>query len=88
MKNEVEIRTVNIHGQVCIGKEFAKQQVQIVRQDDSSIVIRKGQFIPDNEKWLYQGDNIERLHKAIAESKSTLLTDNFEEVKKKILSNE
>jgi bifunctional DNA-binding transcriptional regulator/antitoxin component of YhaV-PrlF toxin-antitoxin module len=88
MKKEIEVRKVNMHGQITIGKELAGQQVQIERQDDNVFIITKGQFIPANERWLHQGDNIERLNRAIAESKSSPLIDNFEEVKKKILSDE
>jgi hypothetical protein len=88
MKNEVEIRTVNVHGQICIGREFAKQQVQVLKQEDGTLLIKRGQFVPDNEKWLHQGDNIERLNKAVTNSLGKPRSDNFEEIKKRILADD
>lgn len=88
MKNKIEVRKVNMHGQITIGKNLAGQQVQIEKQNDNVFIITKGQFIPANEKWLHQGDNIERLNKAIIESKSRPHSDNFEEIKKRILADD
>ena len=88
MKKEIEIRKVNVHGQITIGKELAGQQVQIEKKNNNVFIITKGQFIPESEKWLYQGDNIERLNKAIANSVGKPRSDNFEEIKKRILADD
>jgi hypothetical protein len=88
MKKEIEVRKVNMHGQITIGKELAGQQVQIEKQNNGTFLITKGQFIPESERWLHQGDNIESLHRAIVESKSKPLSDNFEEIKKRILADD
>ena len=83
--NKIDIKIVGTSGQVYIGKEFAGKQIQLVKKDDSTIVITKGQFIPDNEKWLYRDNNLEKLMKAVEWSENTpRRTDNFEEIMNKL----
>lgn len=81
-------RLVSTTGQVSIGREIAGQEVQVIRQDKNTWVIKRGQFIPEDEKWLHQGDNIEKINKAIIESKSQPHSDNFEEIKRRILADD
>lgn len=82
---KIELKIVGSNGQVCIGKEFAGKQIQLVKQDDSTIIIKKGQFIPDNEKWLYRDNNLEKLMKAVEEAEKTpRRADNFEEIMNKL----
>ena len=74
-----------MHGQITIGKELAGQQVQIEKQDNGTFLIKKGQFIPDNEKWLYRDNNLEKLMKAVEWSENNpRRTDNFEEIMNKL----
>ena len=40
--------------------------------------------IPENERWLYQGDNLKNLDEAIEWSESHPRRDNFDEIAKKI----
>lgn len=83
--NKIDIKIVGASGQVYIGKEFAGKQIQLVKKDDSTIVITKGQFIPDNEKWLYRDNNLEKLMKAVEWSENTpRRNDNFEEIMNKL----
>lgn len=74
------IKVVSVNGQLSIGKEYAGQQVQILKQDDGTLLIKKGKFIPDNEKWLYEGDNLERLKASIEWAKNHEPQNNFEEL--------
>lgn len=58
---------------------------QLIKQDDSTVIIKKGQFIPDSERWLYRDNNLEKLVNAVDESKKTPpRADNFEEIMKKL----
>jgi hypothetical protein len=83
--NKVELKIVGATGQVCIGKEYAGKQIQLLKQDDSTIIIKKGQFIPDNERWLYRDNNLEKLMKAVEISKKNpRRADNFEEIMSKL----
>ena len=83
--SKIELKIVGPNGQVCIGKEFAGKQIQLVKQDDSTVIIKKGQFIPDNEKWLYRDNNLEKLMRAVEETENTpRRADNFEEIMNKL----
>jgi len=84
-QQELNIKVVSANGQISIGKEYAGSQVQIVKQDDDTLIIKKGKFIPNNERWLYEGDNLERLRAALKEAENREPQDNFEEIRKLIL---
>ena len=83
--NTNTIKQVGANGQIALGKEYAGKQVQLTRLDDGSLIIKTGKFIPDNEKWLHQGDNLEKLKEAIKWATTHERRDNFEEIKKLIL---
>jgi hypothetical protein len=83
-----EIKYVGNNGQISLGKEYAGKQVQILKSEEGTITIKSGVFIPDNEKWLYQGDNLEKLDKALNWAENHTPSDNFEEIKKRILEND
>lgn len=78
--NTNTIKQVGANGQISIGKEYAGLQVQVIKQDDDTLLIKKGKFIPNNERWLYEGDNLERLDKAIKSAESRGRVNNFEEL--------
>lgn len=83
--NTSTIKQVGANGQIALGKEYAGQQVQVSKLDDGSLIIKKGRFVPDNEKWLHDGDNLERVKEAIKWATKHERRDNFEEIKKLIL---
>jgi len=74
------IKIVGANGQISLGKAYAGKSVEISKPDENTIVIKTGQFIPDNERWLYEGDNMARLDAAIKWAKNTPRKDNFEEL--------
>ncbi len=76
------IKQVGLNGQVCIGKEYAGKQIQISKLSDGTLVIKPGKFIPDNEQWLYAGQNLVKLDKAIKWVEGNKRRDNFEEIAK------
>ncbi len=84
LQQELNIKIVSANGQISIGKEYAGSQVQIIKQDDDTLLIKKGKFIPNNERWLYEGDNLERLREAVKETKSRKPQNNFEEIMAKL----
>jgi hypothetical protein len=83
--NANTVKQVGANGQVSLGKKYANKQIQISKLDDSTLIIKLGRFIPDSEKWLYQGDNLEKLKEAIEWATTHERRDNFEEIKKLIL---
>lgn len=44
------------------------------------MLIKKGRFIPNNERWLYEGDNLQKLKASIKEAKNRKRINNFEEL--------
>ncbi len=80
LQQDLNIKIVSSNGQISIGKEYAGSQVQIIKQDDDTLLIKKGKFIPNNERWLYEGDNLERLEKAIKSAESRERINNSEEL--------
>jgi hypothetical protein len=80
LQQELNVKIVSTNGQISIGKEYAGSQVQIIKQDDNTLLIKKGRFIPNNERWLYEGDNLKKLKASIKEAKNRKRIDNFEEL--------
>ncbi len=81
------IKQVGLNGQISLGKEYAGKQVQISKMSDGSLLIQPGQFIPDNERWLYTKDNLKGLDEAIAWAESHPRRDNFDEIAERIEKN-
>ena len=60
------IKTVGRSGQISLGKKFAGQTIMLDEIQAGVWVIKLGQFIPDNEKWLHAPDVQAELNEAIA----------------------
>ena len=78
------IKQVGTNGQISLGKEYAGKQIQISKLNDSTLVIKSGHFIPDDEQWLYSKVNVAKLDKAIGWAENSERRDNFEEIKNAI----
>jgi len=79
-----QVKVVGTNGQLSLGKAFAGQMVLVDQLDKGTWIIKTGKFIPESEKWLYQGDSLAKLDKALAWAENTLPKDNFKEISKKI----
>ena len=84
IQHELNIKVVSTNGQISIGKKYAGSQVQIIEQDNDTLLIKRGKFIPNNERWLYEGNNLQKLRESIKEAKSRKPQDNFEEMMTKL----
>lgn len=62
----INIKTVGNSGQISLGKKFAGQTVMIDEIKVVVWIVKLGQFIPDDEKWLYTPDVQAELNEAIA----------------------
>ena len=58
--------------------------VLIDQLDNGTWLIKTGEFIANSEKWLYQGDSLARLDKALSWAAKNKPTDNFDEIAKKV----
>jgi hypothetical protein len=65
MKSGNSIKKVAKNGQICLGKDFAGQTVQVTKNPDHSITIIPVVVIPSNEQWLLKDNGIQRLNKSI-----------------------
>ena len=76
--NLAVIKQVGINGQISLGKKYAGKQIQISKLEDGTLIIKPGAFIPDNERWLHNKNNIETLEKAINWAETTKRNENFD----------
>lgn len=79
-----QVKVVGNNGQLSLGKEFAGQLVLIDQLDKGTWLIKKGEFIADSEKWLYQDDNLVKLDKALSWAETNKPDENFDEIARKI----
>jgi hypothetical protein len=56
----------------------------MIQLDNATWLIKTGGFIADSEKWLYEGNDLASLDKALAWAETNKPTDNFEEIATKI----
>ena len=82
------IKQVGANGQVSLGREYAGVQIQISKMSDGTLLIKPGQFIPDNERWLHAGENLKKLNAAIHWAGSHPRRDNFDEIAETIEKND
>lgn len=75
-----QVKVIGVNGQVSLGKEFAGKMVLIDQVEDGTWIIKCGEFVPDSEKWLYQGNNLARIEKAIDWSVKNKPSENFDEI--------
>jgi len=84
MTQHQQVKVIGGNGQLSLGKEFAGQMVLINQLDNGTWLIKTGEFIANSEKWLYQGDSLVRLDKALSWAAKNKPTDNFDEIAKKV----
>ena len=65
------IKTIGRSGQISLGKEHAGKMVQVEELEEGVWMIKAGEFIPDNERWLHEPEVKARLDRAIAWAEST-----------------
>lgn len=79
-----QVKTIGSNGQISLGKEFAGKMVVIDQLSEGTWIIKAGEFIPDSEKWLYEGNNLLKLESALEWAEKNKPKDNFDEVIKGI----
>ncbi len=84
MHQNHQVKVIGSNGQLSLGKAFAGQMVMIDQVDKGTWIIKTGEFIPDSEKWLYSGDNLDKLDKALSWAKNNQPKNNFKEIAEKI----
>ncbi len=62
---QAAVQTINDIGQITLGSHLAGHQVTVEPRGDSAWFIRMTDFIPENEKWLHESENKEKLDSAL-----------------------
>ena len=47
------VKTVGRSGQIALGKEYAGRHVLVEQIEPGVWIIKLGEFVPDNERWLH-----------------------------------
>lgn len=66
-----EVKTIGKSGQISLGKEFAGRQVLVDEVEAGVWMMKLGDFVPDNERWLHESPAVEALDGAIAWAERT-----------------
>ena len=60
------VKTVGRSGQIALGKEYAGRQVLVEQVEAGIWIIKLGEFVPDNERWLHTPQTKAELDEAVA----------------------
>jgi hypothetical protein len=64
------VKVIGNNGQISLGKQFAGRQVLVEEQEPGVWLVRTATVIPDNERWLHEGQAAIDLQRAMAWSSS------------------
>ena len=76
--HQQHVKTIGANGQLSLGKEFAGKMVLVDQIEEGTWIIKCGEFVPDSEKWLYQGDNITKIEAALEWASKNKPSENFD----------
>ncbi|MEW6368702.1 MAG: hypothetical protein AB1714_29080 [Acidobacteriota bacterium] len=71
------LKTIGQSGQLSLGKEYAGRHVLVDEIEPGTWLIKTGEFIPDNERWMWEAEAATKIDRAIkwAESNPPAETD-------------
>lgn len=64
------VKVIGNNGQISLGKQFAGRQVLVEEREPGVWLVRTATVIPDNERWLHEGQAATDLQRAMAWSAS------------------
>lgn len=80
------IKTIGSSGQISLGKEFAGKSVLVEELEPGVWIIKAGEFIPDNERWLHTPKNKAKIDEGLEWArKNPPKATNLEEFEKQFL---
>lgn len=59
------IKTIGGSGQISLGKQYAGRHVLVDELGSGVWLLKLGDFVPDSERWLHEGDVAESLERAV-----------------------
>ena len=69
------VKVIGNNGQISLGKQFAGRQVLVEEREPGVWHVRTATVIPDNERWLHEGQAASDLQRAMAWSVSHVPQD-------------
>lgn len=78
MNMQSQVKIVGSNGQISLGKEFAGKMVLIDSIDESTWIIKTGNFVPDSEQWLHTPEVSKKLNQALEWAEKNAPKDNFD----------
>lgn len=69
------VKVIGNNGQISLGKQFAGRQVLVEEQEPGVWLVRTATVVPDNERWLHEGQAASDLQQAMAWSASHTAQD-------------
>lgn len=81
------IKTVGSSGQIALGKQYAGRHVMVEELEPGVWMVKVGEFIPDNQRWLEEPEVKAKLDRAIARAEAEPLRESdLDELAKRIMS--
>ncbi|OQW89658.1 MAG: hypothetical protein BWK78_07475 [Thiotrichaceae bacterium IS1] len=60
------LETIDARGQIMLSKQYAGRQVSMAEIEPGVWIIKLGEWIPKNERWLWEAETKAKLDRAIA----------------------
>lgn len=80
------IKTVGSSGQIALGKQYAGRHVVVEEMEQGVWIVKLGEFVPDNERWLNEPEVRTKLDRAIARAETESLHEtDLKELEKRLL---
>jgi len=65
------IKTLGSSGQISLGKRYAGRQAVVDELEPGVWIVKVGDFVPDNERWLHEPEAKAKLDRALARAART-----------------
>lgn len=65
-QNPHQVKNISASGQISLGKEFAGRAVSVEEPEPGVWLIKLGEFVPNNERWLFEQNVQQELARAEA----------------------
>ena len=62
----MQVKTIGANGQISLGTSYAGQTVAVEEVEPGVWIIKLGDFVPRNERWLHEPDASAKLDRAFA----------------------
>lgn len=78
------IAAIDANGRITLGQEYAGQMVLVDETEPGVWIVKVGQFIPDNERWMHLPEEAAKFAEAIAWAEANPPRDNLAEIEARI----